>query len=124
MAGIVFVMLIAISNISNLLLIRAVAREREVAVQRALGASRWRIISSVLVEGIVLALAGGRLGFLASLWGVDLLLRLVPDRLPRVADIAVDQRVFLFAMLTAVVAGLLVAIGPASSRPAPTSASI
>ena len=66
MAGIVFVMLIAISNISNLLLIRAVAREREVAVQRALGASRWRIISSVLVEGIVLALAGGAFGFLAS----------------------------------------------------------
>ena len=113
MAGIVFVMLIAISNISNLLLIRAVAREREIAVQRALGASRWRIISSVLVEGIVLALVGGAFGFLASLWGVDLLLRLVPDRLPRVADIAVDRRVFLFAILTAVVAGLLVAIGPA-----------
>ena len=113
MAGIAFVMLIAISNISNLLLIRAVAREREVAVQRALGASRWRIISSVLVEGIVLALAGGAVGFLASLWGVDLLLRLVPRRLPRVAEIAVDQRVFLFAMLTAAVAGLLVAIGPA-----------
>ena len=113
MAGIAFVMLIAISNISNLLLIRAVAREREVAVQRALGASRWRIISSVLVEGVVLALAGGAVGFLASLWGVDLLLRLVPKRLPRVAEIAVDQRVFLFAMLTAVVAGLLVAIGPA-----------
>ena len=113
MAGIVFVMLIAISNISNLLLIRAVAREREVAVQRALGASRWRIISSVLVEGVVLAVAGGAFGFLASLWGVDLLLRLVPDRLPRVAEIGVDQRVFLFAMLTAVVAGLLVGIGPA-----------
>jgi predicted permease len=113
MAGIAFVMLIAISNISNLLLIRAVAREREVAVQRALGASRWRIISSVLVEGIVLALAGGAVGFLASLWGVDVLLRLVPRRLPRVAEIAVDQRVFLFAMLTAAVAGLLVAIGPA-----------
>ena len=67
----------------------------------------------MLVEGIVLALAGGAFGFLASLWGVDLLLRLVPDRLPRVADIGVDQRVFLFAMLTAVIAGLLIAIGPA-----------
>ena len=113
MAGIAFVMLIAISNISNLLLIRAVAREREVAVQRALGASRWRVISSVLVEGCVLALVGGAAGFLASLWGVDLLLRLVPDRLPRVSDIAVDSRVFLFAALTAAVAGLLVALGPA-----------
>jgi len=113
MAGIVFVMLIAISNISNLLLIRAVAREREVAVQRALGASRWRVISSVLVEGAVLAVIGGAIGFLASLWGVDLLLRLVPDRLPRVSDIAVDGRVFLFAALTAAVAGLLVGLGPA-----------
>ena len=118
MAGIAFVMLIAISNISNLLLIRAVAREREVAVQRALGASRRRIIASVLVEGAVLALIGGALGFLASLWGVDLLLRLVPDRLPRMAEIGVDHRVFFFAMLTAALAGLLVAIGPAlqSSR--------
>ncbi len=113
MGGIVFVMLIAISNISNLLLIRAMAREREIAVQRALGASRWRIVSGVLVEGGVLALAGGAVGFLASLWGVDLLLRLVPDRLPRVSDIAVDARVFLFALLTAVVAGLLVGLGPA-----------
>ena len=113
MGGITFVMLIAISNISNLLLIRAVAREREIAVQRALGASRWRIVSGVLAEGGVLALAGGAVGFLASLWGVDLLLRLVPDRLPRVSDIAVDARVFLFALLTAVVAGLLVGLGPA-----------
>ena len=113
MGGIAFVMLIAVSNISNLLLIRAVAREREIAVQRALGASRWRILSGVLVEGGVLALAGGAVGFLASLWGVDLLLRLVPDRLPRVSDIGVDTRVFLFALLTAVVVGLLVGLGPA-----------
>ena len=113
MGGIAFVMLIAVSNVSNLLLIRAVAREREVAVQRALGASRWRVVSSVLVEAGVLALAGGAMGFLASLWGVDLLLSLAPDRLPRVADIAVDRRVFLFAMLTASFAGLLVGLGPA-----------
>ena len=113
MAGIGFVMLIAVSNTSNLLLIRAVAREREIAVQRALGASRWRVVSGVLAEGGVLALAGGAAGFLASLWGVDLLLRLVPDRLPRVSDIGVDARVFLFALLTAVVVGLLVGLGPA-----------
>jgi predicted permease len=118
MCGIALVMLIAISNISNLLLIRAVGREREVAVQRALGASRWRVVSSVLVEAGVLALAGGAVGFLASVWGIDLLLRLVPDRLPRVDDVAVDGRVFLFAMVTAVSAGLLVGVGPAlqSSR--------
>jgi putative ABC transport system permease protein len=118
MCGIALVMLIAISNISNLLLIRAVGREREVAVQRALGASRWRVVSSVLVEAGTLALVGGALGFLASVWGIDLLLRLMPDRLPRVDDVTVNGRVFFFAMLTASIAGLLVGLGPAlqSSR--------
>jgi predicted permease len=113
MAGIVCVLLIAVSNISNLLLVRAVEREREVAIQRALGASRARVIASLLVEGTVLALAGGAAGFLASLWGVDLLLRLVPERLPRVADIRVDERVFLFALGTTLAAGLLVGLAPA-----------
>jgi predicted permease len=113
MAAIVCVLLIAVSNISNLLLVRAVEREREVAIQRALGASRVRVITSLLVEGAVLALAGGAAGFLASLWGVDVLLRLVPDRLPRVADIRVDERVFLFALLVSLVAGLLVGLAPA-----------
>lgn len=118
MGGVAFVMLIAISNISNLLLVRAVEREREVAVQRALGATRGRIVASLLVEGTVLAVAGGLVGFLASLWGVDLLLRIVPDRLPRAAEIQADHRVFLFTVLVSTVAGLLVGIAPAlqSSR--------
>src|SRR6478752_4354057 len=93
MAAIVCVLLIAVTNISNLLLVRAVEREREVAIQRALGASRARVITSLLVEGGVLAFVGGAAGFLASLWGVDLLLRLVPERLPRATDIGVDRRV-------------------------------
>ncbi len=113
MAAIVCVLLIAVSNISNLLLVRAVEREREIAIQRALGASRARVIGSLLVEGSVLALAGGAAGFLASLWGVDLLLRLVPERLPRAADIGVDQRVFVFALLTSLLVGLLVGLAPA-----------
>jgi len=113
MAGIVCVLLIAVSNISNLLLVRAVEREREIAIQRALGASRSRVIASLLVEGLVLALVGGAVGFLASLWGVDLLMQLAPSRLPRAADIHVDQRAFVFALLTSAGAGLLVALAPA-----------
>jgi predicted permease len=113
MAAIVCVLLIAVSNISNLLLVRAVEREREVAIQRALGASRARVIASLLVEGGVLAFVGGAAGFLASLWGVDLLLRLVPERLPRATDIGIDSRVFLFALVTSLVAGLLVGLAPA-----------
>jgi predicted permease len=113
MGAIVFVLVIAISNISNLLLVRAVERERELAIQRALGASRVRILCSLLVEGSVLATIGGALGFIGSLWGVDLLLALVPDRLPRAADIRVDSRVLLFAISTSAVSGLLVGLGPA-----------
>ena len=113
MAAIVCVLFIAVSNISNLLLVRAVEREREVAIQRALGASRARVITSLLVEGGVLAFVGGAAGFLASLWGVDLLLRLVPERLPRATDIGIDRRVFLFALVTSLVAGLLVGLAPA-----------
>jgi putative ABC transport system permease protein len=113
MGGIVFVLLIAVSNISNLLLVRSVEREREIAIQRALGATRRRVVVALLVEGLVLALVGGAAGFLGSLWGVDLLLRLVPERLPRVSDIAVDRRVFLFAVAISVAAGLLVSLGPA-----------
>jgi putative ABC transport system permease protein len=113
MAGVVLVLLIAISNISNLLLIRAVEREREAAIQRALGANRRRIASGLLVEGLVFALAGGGVGFLLSLWGVDLLLMLVPERLPRAAEIGVDYRAFLFAALTATLAGLLAGLAPA-----------
>jgi predicted permease len=113
MGAIVFVLVISISNISNLLLVRAVERERELAIQRALGASRLRILCSLLVEGAVLAAIGGALGFIGSLWGVDLLLAMVPDRLPRAADIRVDSRVLLFAISTSAVTGLLVGLGPA-----------
>jgi predicted permease len=113
MCSIAFVLLVAISNSSNLLLVRAVEREREVAIQRAVGASRARILLSLLTEGTVLALIAGAAGFLGALWGVEMLLRLMPDRLPRASDIAVDQRVFFFAVLVSTVAGLLVGIGPA-----------
>ena len=113
MGGVVLVLLIAISNISNLMLVRAVEREREVAIQRALGAGRVRIIAGLLVEGLVLAAIGGALGLLISVWGVDLLLTLVPERLPRATEIGIDRRVFLFTALTSMAAGLLVALAPA-----------
>ena len=113
MGGVVLVLVIAISNISNLLLVRAIEREREVAIQRALGATRIRVVMGLLVEGVVLAVIGGALGFLISVWGVDLLLMLVPDRLPRATEIGIDRRVFLFTALTSIVAGLLVALAPA-----------
>jgi predicted permease len=113
MGGIAFVLLIAITNVSNLLLVRAVEREREIAVQRALGARGVRIAAMLLVEGGVLAAIGGALGFVVSLWGVEGVIRLAPERLPRVEDVQVDSRVFLFSLLTSMAAGLLVALAPA-----------
>lgn len=113
MGAIAFVLIIAITSISNLLLARAAAREREIAVQRALGADRRRVLTALMVEGLVLAAVGGTAGLLISLWGVDALLRLVPDRLPRVAEIGVDQRVFLFTVVISLVAGVLMSAAPA-----------
>ena len=75
--------------------------------------SRLRIVASLLVEGVVLAAIGGALGFVGSLWGVDLLLAMVPERLPRAAEIRIDGRVLLFAITTSAVTGLLVGLGPA-----------
>jgi hypothetical protein len=97
-----------------------VEREREVTFN-ARSAHTGARDPSLLVEGGVLAFVGGAAGFLASLWGVDLLLRLVPERLPRAADIGIDRRVFLFALVTSLVAGLLVGLAPHCSPPARTS---
>jgi putative ABC transport system permease protein len=113
MGAIGFVLIIAITNISNLLLARAAAREHEIAMQRALGAGRGRILTSLLVEGLVLAILGGVAGLLLSVWGVDLLLRIVPDRLPRAQDIQVDVRVVLFCAAISCAAGLLAGLAPA-----------
>jgi predicted permease len=113
MGAIAFLLVIAVTNISNLLLARAVAREREVAVQRALGADGWRIARTLLVEGAVLTGIGAAAGFFVCPWLVELLLRVAPDRLPRTADVQVDYRTLLFAAGLAAATALLVALAPA-----------
>ena len=113
MGAITFLLLIAITNISNLLLTRATAREREIAVQRALGAGSWRIARSLLVEGAVLTAFGAAAAIVLTPWLVALLLRAAPDRLPRVSDVQMDARALAFAVALAAITAVFVSLAPA-----------
>jgi putative ABC transport system permease protein len=112
------VLLIACANIANLLLARASARQRELAVRRALGSSRARLIRLMLVESLMLSLAGGALGGLLTVWVLDLLLDVTPAGLPRLKEIRIDPHVMAFTAITSVLTALLFGILPAlqSSR--------
>jgi predicted permease len=109
-----FLLLIASANVTNLLLARAAARQRELTLRLALGASRWRVVSQFLAEALALSLAGGAIGVLLATWGVRLLLAFEPGTLPRVAEIGVNPAVLGFALgvsvLVALGLGLLAAL--------------
>ncbi|MGA2076313.1 MAG: ABC transporter permease [Terriglobia bacterium] len=121
LGGVGFVLLIACVNVANLLLARAVSREREVAMRVALGAGRFRLIRQFLVESTLLALAGGSAGLLLAAWGTDLLMRVVPSRIPvpNAADavllpkIHIDARVVLFTLAVSLFTGIVFGLVPA-----------
>ena len=113
MIAVGLVLLIACSNVANLVLARALARRREIAVMAALGASRWRIVQRVLAENILVALVGGAAGLWIAYAGVRMLPALSGANLPQAERIRIDAVVVLYVVITAAVAGLVAGLPPA-----------
>src|SRR6185312_1274047 len=111
MVAVGFVLLIACTNVANLLLARATVRRREISIRIALGAGRRRLIQQFLTEGLLLSLIGGGLGIVLAWWTMNVLGKIAFPFLPRSQEIRIDSRVLLFTLtvsiLTSVVFGLI-----------------
>jgi putative ABC transport system permease protein len=122
--AVVFVLLIACANMATMLLARASAREREVAIRVALGAGRWRLLRQMLTESVLLAVGGGTAGVLLSLWGIEFLKRIGARTVPRLDEVGIDLTVLAVMAVVTIGTGILFGLLPAlaSSKPELTEA--
>jgi predicted permease len=111
--AVVCVLLIANANVANLLLARASARGKEIALRAAMGASRVRIIRQLLTESVLLSGLGGIFGLILAQWGTEALIKTVPQNIPRIANIQLDPAVLIFTLVVSLATGVIFGVVPA-----------